>query len=870
MAPDTAKSDSSIQRVRYRSEFEKLLTSLSTRFINLPVEAIDDSVTEAIGKVGSYIDVDRGFVYMFGEGDPPLVSLVYEWCAPGAASLQDRSEPIDVAPLAWTVARFRAGEIVHVPNVRALPVNSNGTRQSYEAQGIRSIIKLPMFMRSELVGCLGFSCLHKEKTWSDDDIALLRVVGEIVVNAWDRKQADRRLRESEERYRSVVEDQTDFIVRWRPDGTRTFVNGAVCRFYGKTRDELLQESVFDFIHEQSRPALREKLSQLSPAQPTATAELCILHPDGRLLWQEWTDRAVFDASGEVVEYQSVGRDITLQKQAREELQYRQRLENLLLNLTTRFINLPPDRLDDEISAALRQVGEFTGIDRSYIYLMDAELTEATLAYEWVAAGCPPTPPELQRIPLEQHQWGIVPLQQGETLMLSSLDDLPASAEELRDAILRINVQSFVIVPIFFQQRLFGMLGFSSSQHGQQWSQESMALLRLIGEVFLNAMDRQRAQRQLAMSEERLSLTVEAVADGFYDWNIETGNVYVSDNWLRVLGLPADNSVHQPDFWLSLVHPDDRLAVETRVQEHLAGNADVYECELRVRLRGGEWRWCHDRGRVIARDDQGRPLRMVGIIRDITEDVQNRERLRETETQLAHLARVATMGEIVAGIAHEVNQPLHAAATFATATIAALESEEPEGPARAVGMVRKISAQMTRAADIIRRLRDFTRPRPAQLELFDVNRLVRESAELLAYESGRRKIAVAFELDPALPHVMGDRVQIQQVLVNLLRNAYESIAQSAPVQPQVRVVGRKVEHGVRLDIIDNGVGLPTGHAAEELFDTFFTTKSEGMGMGLALCRTIVDAHHGRVWGEVNELGGMTFSIILPLRPNNHSR
>ncbi|MDA8745892.1 PAS domain-containing protein [Rubripirellula amarantea] len=860
-----------LRHSQYRSAFEQLLTSLSTRFINLPIDSIDEGIDEALGKVGNYTGVDRCFVYQYADETRVLAKLTHEWCAAGVPSIKSQSQDIRVTPLAWAVDQLSQGKVVHITDVADLPADAEPLRQLFKRLGVRSAFYLPLLFKHGVTGMLGFSCISHKKVWSDDSIALLRVVGEVVVNAMDRKQDFTDLKASQERYKSVVEDQTDFIVRWRPDGSQTFINGAICRWVGKPEQEILKRNVYSFIHPDDLGKVQQKLAMLTPDSPAAFDEHRVLRPDGTVAWHEWSDRALFDEDGKIVELQSVGRDITAQRQAREELEYRQRLESLILNLTLRFINLPHDRLGKEISEALRQVGEFIGGDRTSIYIVDQETKDVTLSFEWLAPGAPPTPAGMRNISTAKHDWAMPLLRAGEPLAVSKLEDIPPSSADLRALLESTDIQSFISVPILLDQELFAFMSISSAQKGKMWSQETASILRLLGEVFVNALVRKTTEEALAASEERLSLTIDAVADGFYDWDIPNGWVYVSDNWLVSRQHQPGNNRWIIDRFRGSIHPDDRPEVEDRMGEHLAGRTGVFECEYRVQMADGTWRWSLDRGRVISRDDDGTPLRMVGVDRDITDEVQSRQRLEEADARLAHLARVATMGEVVAGIAHEVNQPLHAAATFANAATAALENKEPGYTERVATMIRRISSQMNRAADIIRRLRNFTRPSPVRMSRFDLNALVHESAEMVNFEAKRKHIRVKYNLDESLPRVVGDRVQIQQVIVNLLRNAFDSFdtLEINPIfPPHVTLETGRRDNRALLLVSDNGAGLAEGVEMETLFDAFITSKVEGMGMGLALCRSIVTSHHGKIWGESNGTGGMTFSVLLPVEPEKH--
>ncbi|QDU55480.1 Sensor protein FixL [Aeoliella mucimassa] len=848
-----------------RSAFEQLLITLSKRFINLPIEAIDDDIVEALSQVGDYTGVDRCFVYLLNEADGEWAHLTHEWVAEGVTPHKQGMQPLHVGPLRWLMDQLSAGLIVHVANRDKLPDEAESLRVLYEALQIRSALLLPLMTRGKFVGALGLSCTTVSKIWSEENVSLLRIVGEIVMNAIDRHRSYSKLQASREQYRSVVQDLTNYIVRWKPDGTPLFVNSALCRFWQMSEEEFLAKNIFEHFPPDEASQIRQKISILTIDNPFNTQEHHMQLSDGTVGWHEWSDRGLFDSEGNLVEIQSIGRDITQQKRAREELEYRQQLENLILMLTLRFINLPPDRLEHEITDALREVSEFVGGERTYIYVMNEETDAADLSYQWVADDAVPTPSSLLRLPLDEHLWAVESFKQGQPVVINHLDDLPKEAENLRQMLKEIRSVSLITVPVLLHSRLYATFSITGANDNNPWNKDTIYLLRLIGEVFVNAMERKAAEEALANSEERLRSTIDAVADGFYDWNITTGEVYVSDNWLENRGLLAGANIWTLEDWQAFIHPEDRLRVVELLDTHLQGRTTAFECEYRVRMPGDKFRWTLDRGRVIERDGQSKPLRMVGVDRDITDQLADRERLQQADARLAHLSRVAMMGEIVAGIAHEVNQPLHAAATFASAVNTAISNRDPDCMDRVAEMVQKISKQINRAADIIRRMREFVRPRPVRMAKFDLNELIRESAEMPGFGSHCKNIRLSFDLDESLSPVIGDRIQVQQVIVNLLRNAFDAChmaAEKCSHSPVVIVRTLPFEERILMQVVDNGCGLTTDTEIEPLFNAFQTNKEEGMGMGLALCRSIVASHHGKIWGELNSDHGMTFSVLLP--------
>ncbi len=259
---------------------------------------------------------------------------------------------------------------------------------------------------------------------------------------------------------------------------------------------------------------------------------------------------------------------------------------------------------------------------------------------------------------------------------------------------------------------------------------------------------------------------------------------------------------------------------------------------------------------------GEYLAMEGIAKDITDLKLATEMIRKKEAHLAHVSRLATMGALVAGIAHEVNQPLHAAKTFAEAARRNLEAGHPKGITTAIDCTKEISDAITRTAKIIRHLRAFTSAKPAEMELLNINNMVQDAAEIIAHETRRARIQVRFDLASQRLPVQGDRMQLEQACVNLLINAYEAMNATASDQREVLISTRGDHREAKILFRDLGCGIPP-EDQDKLFDAFHSTKLNGLGMGLSLCKSIAESHGGGIGAQPNEGPGMTFVLTLPL-------
>jgi C4-dicarboxylate-specific signal transduction histidine kinase len=292
---------------------------------------------------------------------------------------------------------------------------------------------------------------------------------------------------------------------------------------------------------------------------------------------------------------------------------------------------------------------------------------------------------------------------------------------------------------------------------------------------------------------------------------------------------------------------------------LSGGAR-YNVECRVLRTTAEVRIIDSRGDV-KRDTSGRPTLMFGTVQDITDRKRaehERERLRQLEADLAHVNRVSTLGEMSASLAHEIKQPIAAAITSANRCIEWL-AHEPPNLDRARAAAARIDKYGNRAAEIIDRIRSFYKKSAPQRELVDVNGIIQEMLTLLKCEADQYSVAMRAELSAELPKIMVDRVQLQQVFMNLMLNAIEAMKDAGgdlTVKSQADVDGQLL-----FSVGDTGVGLPT-EKMDQIFSAFFTTKPMGSGMGLAITRSIVESHGGRLWATPNDGRGATFHFTVP--------
>ena len=349
--------------------------------------------------------------------------------------------------------------------------------------------------------------------------------------------------------------------------------------------------------------------------------------------------------------------------------------------------------------------------------------------------------------------------------------------------------------------------------------------------------------------------------GSWATNFHTKQIFhISDETFRLHGFdPKDRTPLERFF--DTIHPEDAATVTAAIDQAIQTRTDFDIREYRVCHPDGAVRFVRAIGHHNPSGEMGY---YVGITMDITERKkaeQEREKLRQLEADLAHINRVNMMGELAAALAHEIRQPIAASITSASACLRWLARDPPDLE-RARAAAARIEQDGNRAADVISRLRSFYKKgTPPEREMIDIREIVREMTALLRKEAVQHSIRIHSELDEAAPNVLADRVQLQQVFMNLMLNAIEAMKSTGG---KLTIGSRPAPEGqIVVSIGDTGVGLPAENS-ERIFDAFHTTKPQGTGMGLAITRSIVEAHGGRVWATGNQDAGATFHFTLPTK------
>ena len=404
-------------------------------------------------------------------------------------------------------------------------------------------------------------------------------------------------------------------------------------------------------------------------------------------------------------------------------------------------------------------------------------------------------------------------------------------------------------------------------------------------------DRIRSEEALHESEERLQLVMEGSQLGYWDWNIETGEVCRNTYWAEMIGYTLAKIEYTISQWTDLHHPDDAAAAWKSIQDHLDGKTPAHRIEYRMLAKDGHYKWILDQARVVKRDAYGKPKRMCGTHTDISERKQAEIEREKLQAQLAQAQKMEAVGRLAAGMAHEVNNPLagilqnasvlknrllgdlpanHKAAETAGITLSAIRQylELRKLP----GMIENISESGNRAAAIVRNMLSFARKSDRCVSTHDLGALLDQTLELVQTDYDMKKhydvkrIRIEREYDPLAPPVPCEASKIQQVFMNILKNGAEAMAEFKYNRDTPAFVLRVQNDGdwVRVEIEDNGPGIDE-KTRRRIFEPFFTTKPTGKGTGLGLSVSyfiITEDHGGHMSVQAADSGGSCFVIQLP--------
>jgi predicted ATPase/signal transduction histidine kinase len=455
-------------------------------------------------------------------------------------------------------------------------------------------------------------------------------------------------------------------------------------------------------------------------------------------------------------------------------------------------------------------------------------------------------------------------------------DIPSSVDEY---VAQRHARSVLCLPLTRQAKLIGALYLENSLTPHVFTSAKIAVLkvlssqaaislenvRLYDELRLENRERRRAQEELRRSEAYLSEAQKLSQTGTFSWRPSRGEIYWTEETYRIFEFDP-TVTPSSELWLSRVHPEDAGYVR-QMRQRAADDERDLAYGYRLRMPDERIKYVQVVARAF-RHETGE-FEFVGALMDVTAIRLAERELLKARTDLAHVMRVSSLGELTASIAHEVNQPLGAVMFNAEASLSWLDGDPPNMN-EAHAALERIVRDGTRAGEVIQRIRALAKKTDMNMAPFNLNDLLSEAVSFAQHELLSTRVALRTEYPSASPVVLVDKVQLQQVILNLVINGIEAM-QPITDRPRELVIRSELDEGrqVRVTVKDCGVGF-SADSADRLFNTFFTTKPGGMGMGLSICRSIIELHGGRIWAAPNLPHGAVLQFTLPLRPATASR
>jgi PAS domain S-box-containing protein len=526
-------------------------------------------------------------------------------------------------------------------------------------------------------------------------------------------------------------------------------------------------------------------------------------------------------------------------------------------------------LDELIKTLLRIAAEHAGAERGLLILFPgdepriaAEATTGRGQVEVTLRQTAASPAELPESVLH------TVIRTRESVILDdALAQNPFSADEY---ICQKRARSVLCLPLVKQAKLIGVLYLENNLASHVFTPARISVLELLASQAAISLENARLYNDLQEREARIRRLVDSNIVGIVFWDVQGRIIDANQAFLDIVGYAQEDLVSGRLRWTELTPAEWRDADEQIIAELKAvGTLHPREKEY-FRKDGSRVPVLVARALFEWKPDEG-----VSFVIDMTDRKRAEERLRASEQrfldaqmELAHVTRITTLGELAASIAHEVNQPLAGVVSNAEAGLRWLRRGTPD-PDAACRSLEWIIDDGNRASEVIRRVRALANKTSLEKVPLDVNDIVRETIPLVRRELISHQVLLRMELAPALPTILGDRVQLQQVIINLVMNGTEAM-QSVTDRPRELLIRSRQDEKqlVLASVTDCGVGI-SAENADRLFNAFFTTKSSGMGMGLSICRSIVEAHDGRLWATANLPHGATFQFTLPVNADHAS-
>jgi PAS domain S-box-containing protein len=915
------------------SAFELLLVDISTRFIALPADRVDSEILLSQQKVCECLRLDVSVLWQRHPDRPGSLISTHFFATPDfPVRPPEDMDAMEMFP--WSLKTVFEGKTIRMPRLADYPAAAVTDVEWFRYFNIKSNITLPLSTGDGPVfGALAFSVFRKERAWSTEIVDKLRLVAQIFAGALARIQADRALRESEERWRLAAgaAELGGYSYDFRTG--QMFRSPEHMALYGLPADTTLKldENLMpEALYAEDKAGLLAQM--MACADPRGSGildfEHRILRADGQIRWLRVQGRTTFSDDGRPLRSDGIVQDITERKRMetalnQSEESYRAMFDNANDAL---FVHDPASGKIIDVNQKMCELYSFTREEALNIDIKS--LSEGhppysqTEAIEKVRKACESGSQSFEWMARNKSGrlfWADVNLKRvtigGEERIMAVVRDVTErkQTEGKLSYILKAIESTREAIGIsdsrgrhFYQNKaLSDLFEYATSEelqaagggpavvkdpkvskemynnimHGKPWAGE-LEMVTKSGRVFpaferadsirdhegniigligiiTDITERKRTEEALQKSEERFRQVAEIVSD--FIWEIDTDGLYTytSPSVEKILGYTPDELVGKMHFY-DLFAPDARELLKKAALEALSRQQPFHAFANNNVAKSGRIVRLETSGMPVL-DDAGRLLGYRGADTDVTERYLAERETQLLREELALFSRVATVNELTASIAHELNQPLAAILSNAQSALRFMRRDNPNMK-ELQEILEDIVSDDQRAAEVIRSMRSMLKRGSGERRSLLLNDLINDVLSIVRNDGLIRGISIIPDLGSPMPPVAGDRVQLQQVILNLIINAFEAMEGSEGSR-ELKLRTRHAGNEIILDVMDSGFGI-SPDKLDKIFEPFFSTKQTGLGIGLALSRSIVASHNGRLWTENNSECGATFHMALP--------
>lgn len=863
------------EKVKSPGRFEDLLMSLAINFVNVPPKELEREIDRALRMTGEFTGVDRSYTFLY-DFERQITSNTHEWCREGIEPMLEVLQDVPLEGLDDWMDSHLKGEIMHVPWVEDLPMDS-ALRHILEPQGIKTLVTVPLIYDAKCLGFVGFDAVNHRKSWSPEELTLLRMLAELFTNAEIGKRrvealdAARRKAESAERLlRRAVESGKAAI--WETDEMNESLH-CVSGWAGLLGEEIDNTwmPLADFhlrIHPDDRERVREHIAQTA-SLPGKSLQVSfrVRHREGH--WIPVLARGFFefDPSGQLLRISGSTVDVTESLLEDEKARKRLEMDSKLLLVSSRFVDV--ECYDSAVDLALQDVGHFSGACRAHLFILDRERQVMDNTHEWCAPGIPSQLEACQRQRLTLIHDILPKLEEGEVVFYKDVlkMELP---EAFADILREQEIRSMVLVPLMAAGRLEGFLGLESTTGPRDWTPEDVAMLRNVSEILAGALSRNRAELAIRSSETLHRTILNSLREAVFMTD-ETGRItFVNQSWKSVTGISSQLAIGSR--LSDLLNLEDRRDEELKLRTLLKGET-VERYVIRIGSAERDGRWL-SMLRLPLTNASGTSRGTLGTILDVSDQRSWEEGLISAKIKAESANEAKTL--YLSNLSHELRTPMHGVIGMLELM---MEHKIPEERLQAHAADARSSAiSLLRLLDDILDIAKCERGL-IKLEEKPVNlkQITEGVVGMFSAESTKKSISLFFQTEARVSGIfLTDELRFRQILSNILKNAMTytltgsvSVRLTSPVQTQDWLLdpGQCL---IRLEVVDTGIGI-AAHKLPSIFKPFVQLsdsahKNGGSGLGLAIVHELVELMKGKIHIDSQEGAGTTVRVDLPLTPS----